>query len=912
MSRPPSSLSYNERGAGEAVADVVTGDDRFAGQSRDETKLNQVIQQFYSKAALTIISSRVTLKPALTRNGEVRQTKWFNTTLDDAAALVEDLEDWRTADIFEERPPPLMIEIFVDTSDLTSNQTFSIVDENGKRWDALEFLKDTTDVSSRSSSRSHKGTQIVLERWKVELGDASLLPSADMTDSLPNIYKKSVVLFRSLYTYARLLPAWKCQRAMARKPSSHTIIRLKYRIYSGDSKSPWKDTLNLPLYPSNESITGEYVWAPIVTGAGPMNIQVAYRSNCELRVDDAESLLSSQFMGLDDQYFRPSLEAKDRGHARVNTDRGIGSLPAEPDHFEERADRGQAYGSLSTFHQAGIPARSSPISALRAARDNMSPSSPSPTASPPQKLPPNHRIATGSKSSLRSNDSAPAFQRRASVSFQPFKAGSLSSSPHIPPSPGSSVGKATNMGAAMQKRNSLTNTALPQASLRTPALPNETAIASSASSSPKPAPITRYSSSFGHRRSRLSSGGGSKTEDDNNSSGKGSLASSAQPGSGVLNEGEGGSSGSVQTDEENIQDFLKLLEQKKDLKSLSRTDAASRDMSTRKTAAALSKYQRMRDSNTALSDSLSTSMHLHRSSSTSSRQLSSVPPMVAGTSVSTSSSPGKPISPHTPHTPAVPSRLSANYTPHIRESSRHGESGRRRNIEESEDTERERTPHAIDIPTSPRLYSQVRRSSSVAQQHRAAYQDDDIIPFEMRSASLPAEERGDLSLSELLQLQQPMYGPELPPNQLISETETFDQQRRTFDSGVGGRFQSTHQHSTSNDSREGSRRPGSGSSFPMRTRGTTSARARLPSGDTSSTSLRAGSAGSSDRGSRQSIRPATAAAAVQTPADDDGEPLLFAMSDFGAFARTKSEDSGNGKGKSDGKNRRGGSGGWAR
>ena len=211
-------------------------------------------------------------------------------------------------------------------------------------------------------------------------------------------------------------------------------------------------------------------------------------------------------MGLDDTY----LDQSNR-----ETNQVPGSLPVNKLQAQGTPDLGQAYGSMSTFHQVGPQPGTSPMSALRAARDM--PSS-SPTESPPQKLPPNHRTAQGSKSSLRSAD-APPYQRRTSVSFQPFKAGSLSSSPApgpaVPPSPSSSIGRpssslgrtTTSTNALTQPRNRTSLTALPQTALRAPSLPNETAIASSASSSPKPAPISRYSSSFGHRRSRFSSGG---------------------------------------------------------------------------------------------------------------------------------------------------------------------------------------------------------------------------------------------------------------------------------------------------------------------------------------------------------------------------------------------------------------------
>jgi len=139
---------------------------------------------------------------------------------------------------------------------------------------------------------------------------------------------------------------------------------------------------------------------------------------------------------------------------------------------------------------------------------------------------------------------------------------------------------------------------------------------------------------------------------------------------------------------------------------------------------------------------------LHRSSSSSSRQLSSVPPMVAATSASTSSSPGKPISPHTPHTPFAPSRLSAAYSHDDTDVQRH------LTIEEeppspSEATTSDETAQArssanvtaIDIPSSPRPFLPAYQRSTSAQR-RPLPEDDDIADlYGMRSASMGAQGR---------------------------------------------------------------------------------------------------------------------------------------------------------------------------
>ncbi|ORY13062.1 autophagy-related protein 13-domain-containing protein [Clohesyomyces aquaticus] len=869
---------YSDRSMDEGEGEMVGRADQRSEteQQKNHQKVNQVIQNFFTKAALTIISSRVVLPLSFNNKGELRQNKWFNVVLDDTDVLLQDLMEWKTMDAVQGQHPSLCIEIYLDIKGLGPKQSLVVHDDQGKRWDVAEALNVPVESTSRPPSRMGKSTQLVLERWRIHVGDKNLVHPSELKDPLPNVYKKAVVLFRSLYAYLRFLPAFKYYKSIAKQPANNPSLKLNYRISNGDFKSPRPDTLSIPLYPSSEAVTEIQNFTPSNSPIGPLCISTEYRTNCEFSVDDSESLLSSHFMGLDDTY----LEQTNRDVGQVP-----GSLPVNKLNPQDTPDLGQAYGSMSTFHQVGVAPGTSPMSALRAARDM--PSS-SPVETPPQKLPPNHRIAQGSKSSLRSADN-PSYQRRTSVSFQPaFKAGSLSSSPApgpaVLPSPGSSVGRpGSSLGRPSgpnpltQPRNRTSLTALPQAALRAPSLPNETAIASSASSSPKPAPITRYSSSFGHRRSRFSSGGGSKTEDDNLSSGKGSVSSSQQPGSDVLNEGEGASSGSIKSDDQNISDFLKLLEQKKDLKSFNRSDNASKDATMRRTTAQLSKYQRMKESHTALSDSVSSSMLLHRSSSSSSRQLSSVPQMIAGTSVSTSSSPGKPISPHTPHTPAIPSRLSANsiieYEPR-RSRSRPSQASRREeapDVREQSESDDQGT-NAIDIPTSPRPWNFPRRSSSVAQQNRALEDEPDI--FGLRSASLPTEE-----VDRERDLQR-ITNADLTSSGLFAQTELLASTGR----GDEGN------DSLRPDSRSEMPRPLSTSDLPAK-RGhhTTGSRGRggLSSHQGSSTNLSSGGTSSTERPSRYNF-------SSRPTLQDDDEPLLFQMSDMIGGGSRRSLEEGRG------------------
>ena len=791
----------------------------------------------------------------------------------------------------------MIIETFLDTEELTNNQSLVIIDDHGKRWDVEEVFRSSVVSRHRGQSRNAKHC-VILERWHIELGEATNELPKDLGAILPRIYKNSIVLFRSLYTYAKLLPAWRFGKKLCKPRSSHNLPKLKYRIldHAEQTTSSEIDEISLPLFEGHDRVTENFSFAPIDSPAGPFAINVTYRTNCDFRIDNSEALLSSHFMGMDEELFEPSLGPTSRATVQNQEQPSrraeIGSLPPTQRDIAEHPDRGQAYGSLSTFHHAGAPMSSSPLSALRAARDM---NTQSPSDSSPAKLPPNHRSAQGSRSSLRSTEGAPGIGRRPSVSFMPFKTPSLSASPlqneqHMTSSPRGSIGRTSTLSALAEARNPSTLNPNSTSNSRTSPVVQEHATPSSTSSSPKPAPIARYSSSFGHRRARLSTGGGSKTDDDNNSSGKASLTSSAvQPGSGVLAEGGGGSSSSIHTDDDNISDFLKMLDQKKDLKSFQTpTDSAAVEASTRRTNAALSKFQRMRDSNAALSESMSSSLLLHRSSSSSSRQLSSVPPMVAGTSTSISSSPGyKPISPHTPHTPAIPSRLSANSI--IEYNHREGGAGRHRLSHEEdrlpEDIEsgrlRDQGTGAIDIPSSPRpFHPSYRRSSSVAQQPRAIPLDDDLgelMPFGMRSASLGADERPPLSLSALLGLQEadvtvPTMHPQERPFGPVTKPADAD-------AGVG----MSRQRSSSLEARDDAC-TGLNRGIPYRPRlGRGAGRGQTPpQGSTGSLGGdRVTGSGSSDqRGGRYSFtRPASNF--------EEEEPLLFAMSDFGANQQSR-------------------------
>lgn len=780
----------------------------------------------------------------------------------------------------------MIIETFIDTRDLGNKQSLIIIDEQGRRWDVEEALNSSPESAEDSGHASN--AEVVLERWVVQLGEPPKDVPRDIAPILPRTYKNSIVLFRSLYACARLLPAWKLGRKLFSPRPSPTVPRLRYRISQGqdlDSRNKI-DPLSVPLYVGHENVLEKFAFDPIDSPAGAISMHATYRSNCDFRIDNSEEFLSSRFMGMDERSFEPSLgrqrepTRREVHHRTISAD--VGSLPQQRPEFERPPDPGQAYGSMSTFHQLGPPLATSPLSALRAAQVA---GSASPDDSALRKVPSNLRSTQGSRSSLRSADGGPGagVGRRPSVSFMPFKTPALSASPlqNEPAAtsiPRGSLSKNSPLATLAEARNP--HHIRPTS--RDSPTGIELGIPPMIADSPKPPAPTRFSSSFGHRKGKLSAGGGSKTEDDT-SSGKASvISSSAQPGSGMLAEGET-SSGSLQTDDDNISDFLKLLDQKKDLRSFRPTDDnAGGEGSARRMSTTLHRFQRMRDSNMALSESMSSSLMLHRSSTSSSQKISSVPAMVAGTSMSVSTSPGKPISPHTPHTPAIPSRLSANSVAEYP-----GEPdgiGEVRDVDtEHEDSQigvEDPPTGPIDIPNSPRPYHpSCRRSSSAAQRRAVPPEDEDIFPFGMRSASLGVhDDRPPLSLSALAtyqggasqgeneasgsaaEHQESLFGPMFDTSEASSEPG-----RRDI---LGGQ-----EESASTRTRGGSLRPRTGR---VGSRGDNALQ------DSSSThgDRGSGSGISGQRGGRyHASRPASHF--------EEEEPLFFAMSDFGATQQSR-------------------------
>src|SRR5271170_2092603 len=138
--------------------------------------------------------------------------------LDDTDTLRSELTPFRTATFSPPPPspyPPLILEVTLSTHDLTPQQTLILVSsQTGQRY--------TVDSPS---NRWLRGSEIVLERWVIDL----VTPPKFGAPDLPVVYKKAVVLFRRVFSEARLLPVWKLKRRLG-KVKLNNSLKLKVRV----------------------------------------------------------------------------------------------------------------------------------------------------------------------------------------------------------------------------------------------------------------------------------------------------------------------------------------------------------------------------------------------------------------------------------------------------------------------------------------------------------------------------------------------------------------------------------------------------------------------------------------------------------------------------------------------------------
>ena len=243
---------------------------------KDDKQL-RLTQNYFTKTALVIANAR--LIPEDLPSSQRSTNRWFNLELASVDSLQEKLKPWRPS-TEGELPPPMVIECFLDSSKLTPSQRIVL------------------PGSSLETSQ-----EIVLERWVVqcELPDEleDQLTSKESKDDdfsrqskprspeLPVVYKRGISSMRSLYTMARLLPAWSLRQRLVKQRLSHIPLKIGIRINQGSLLDMSSNGLDLSdqLQGDSYSISRLSI-EPIDTPVGKLTLSASFRNEVECQVVD--------------------------------------------------------------------------------------------------------------------------------------------------------------------------------------------------------------------------------------------------------------------------------------------------------------------------------------------------------------------------------------------------------------------------------------------------------------------------------------------------------------------------------------------------------------------------------------------------------------------------------------------------
>ncbi|KAK8497383.1 hypothetical protein V6N12_018878 [Hibiscus sabdariffa] len=450
----------------------------------EAAKLEQVITEFFYKSLLIILESRSPYASSRNYSGlsspssssssssSVRpRDKWFNLALRECPSALENFDLCRQSN-FE----PVVIDVILEKKPLdwgpvTFSPKSDIV-KNSSSKDKNSFFWNSDQEESGCEAKGEK----IIERWFVQHEsrkgrDCSSGSRRSSNNNLSTLYKKLILLLRSLYVTVRLLPAYKIFRDLN---SSGQICAFKLVPRVSSSVEP---------FTSKEGAEMQQFWfTPVDTSCGRLCISVLYRSSVSDISSESSTPMSPQF--IPDYVGSPLAEPLRRFPSLPVSHNSPSSLPFSRRHswsfdhskaspplvsFSPSPTHSESHALVSNPTSRCVPPLSLPphppaASLAHKKHTNFdeycpspnfsaspSPSLPhSPKPSPPINIPGSHL----SKALLRS-ESAPVNIPIPKLACSP----TLSSKQNLPPSPPLKVSRAgisktdNNMGAAKPGAN---------------------------------------------------------------------------------------------------------------------------------------------------------------------------------------------------------------------------------------------------------------------------------------------------------------------------------------------------------------------------------------------------------------------------------------------------------------------------
>ncbi|KAM7260301.1 hypothetical protein ACFE04_016042 [Oxalis oulophora] len=236
----------------------------------DVAKMEQIITEFYAKSLHIILESRTPYMSSRNFSGEqvvsspsssssssssVRpRDKWFNLALRECPAALENLDLCRQGN-----SEPVVVDV--------------ILVQRPAGWDSVNSSPGKELVRNLSFGSESSRTEKIIERWVVQFESkknnlTSNSGSRRSNNTLSSLYKKSILMLRSLYSTVRLLPAYKIFRDLnsSGKIRSFTL---------GHKVSSFVE----PFTRKQEAELQRLEFTPVDTSCGRLCLSVVYQSS---------------------------------------------------------------------------------------------------------------------------------------------------------------------------------------------------------------------------------------------------------------------------------------------------------------------------------------------------------------------------------------------------------------------------------------------------------------------------------------------------------------------------------------------------------------------------------------------------------------------------------------------------------
>ncbi|KAI3794524.1 hypothetical protein L1987_37156 [Smallanthus sonchifolius] len=267
----------------------------------EPAKMEQIITEFFAKSLHIILESRCPFVSSRNYSGEQSHSpsssasssssmrprdKWFNLALRDCPAALENIDFWRQSNL-----EPMVVDVILvqrpSNWDYVSSSPKLAVEQNLLSKDRFPVVwkSDSDDFGCDGNSEK------VIERWVVRYeskkGCKEGYSGNKRSNSITShaLYKKSILLLRSLYATVRLLPAYKIFREISSSGQIRSFS-LVHRVTSSVE----------PLVRRDEAEMQQFVFTPVDTSCGKLWISLLYLPSVCDTSSESSTPMSPQFI----------------------------------------------------------------------------------------------------------------------------------------------------------------------------------------------------------------------------------------------------------------------------------------------------------------------------------------------------------------------------------------------------------------------------------------------------------------------------------------------------------------------------------------------------------------------------------------------------------------------------------------